>query len=180
MVIRPGRPVLARADPCVVLPLPCVDPCASCLRQMIRPPPFPPPRTPPAVPARRQVTEIGLVEVSADGGVAISPESSPLPPDHTPLVSYRGTVTCQTQSGDIACFTATPFEHANAGSRSLEDVRRRCDQTFASQTASVTIRKHGHESPWSSRFSSNGCRALDVTSLDPMGAFARPEANQVI
>lgn len=74
----------------------------------------------------RQVSKLGLVEISPDGGVAVSPESTPLPPDHIPVVSYRGTVTCQTRTGDIACFVAAPYQNANAGSRAPEDIRRRC------------------------------------------------------
>lgn len=71
------------------------------------------------------MTKLGLVEVSEDGGVAVTPESTPLPPHHTPVISHKGTVTCQTQEGDIACFVAAPYEHANAGSRAPGDVRRR-------------------------------------------------------
>lgn len=69
--------------------------------------------------------KLGLVEISADGGVAVTPQSSLLPPDHSPVVSYKGTVTCQSLSGDIASFTAAPYENANAGSRAPDDVRRR-------------------------------------------------------
>lgn len=73
-----------------------------------------------------QVTKLGVVEISEDGGVAVSPESTPLPPQHAPVVSYKGTVTCQTQTGDIASFVAAPYEYANAGSRSPSDVWERC------------------------------------------------------
>eukprot|EP00903_Cladosiphon_okamuranus_P008272 g7961.t1 len=73
-----------------------------------------------------RVTKLGLVEISEDGGVALSPESTPLPPQHAPVVSYRGAVTCQMQTGDIASFVAAPYEHANAGSRAPSDVWERC------------------------------------------------------
>lgn len=73
-----------------------------------------------------QVTKLGLVQISEDGGVAVSPESTPLPPQHAPVVSYKGTVTCQTQTGDIASFVAAPYEYANAGSRAPSDVWERC------------------------------------------------------
>lgn len=71
-----------------------------------------------------QVKKLGLVEISEDGGVAVSPESSPLPEDHTPVVSYKGTVMCQSSMGGIASFTAAPYEHANAGTRVTEDIWR--------------------------------------------------------
>lgn len=56
----------------------------------------------------------------------MSPDSTPLPPQHAPVVSHKGTITCQTQTGDIASFVAAPYEFANAGSRAPSDVWERC------------------------------------------------------
>lgn len=75
------------------------------------------------------MTKLGLVEISEDGGVAMSPDSTPLPPQHAPVVSHKGTITCQTQTGDIASFVAAPYEFANAGSRAPSDVWARCVYT---------------------------------------------------
>ncbi|CAM9385562.1 unnamed protein product, partial [Hapterophycus canaliculatus] len=72
------------------------------------------------------VTKLGLVEISEDGGVAVTPESSPIPPQHVAVVCHKGTVTCQTQDGNIASFVAAPYEFANAGSRAPSDVWERC------------------------------------------------------
>lgn len=74
----------------------------------------------------QKVAKLGLVEISDDGGVAVSPESPPLPPQHAPVVSHKGTVTCQMmETGDLASFVAAPYEHANAGRRAPSDVWER-------------------------------------------------------
>lgn len=62
----------------------------------------------------------------------MSPESTPLPPQHAPVVSHKGTITCQTETGDIASFVAAPYEHANAGSRAPSDVWERYASKFGS------------------------------------------------
>lgn len=67
----------------------------------------------------------------------MSPESTPLPPQHAPVVSYKGTVTCQTQTGDIASFVAAPYEYANAGSRAPSDVWQRCASSWKSYCRSA-------------------------------------------
>lgn len=77
-------------------------------------------------PFLQKVSKLGLVEISDDGGVTVSPESTPLPPHHAPVVSHKGTVTCQmTQNGDLASFVATPYEYANAGRRAPSNVWER-------------------------------------------------------
>lgn len=79
------------------------------------------------------------MEISEDGGVAVSPESTPLPPQHAPVISYKGAVTCQTQMGDIASFIAAPYEYANAGSRAPRDVWERCARASSSILLLVSV-----------------------------------------